>query len=223
MSGTDRERSDLLVEGKNDAHAIRHLLTQRGFGYGGYGDEPPPPLPIFSAPAEGIDRLLAQVGVKVRSSTGRAVGFVMDTNDCPQDRWRAVASRLCEVGVDVDAEIPSTGFIGESRQYKTRVGVWLMPDNRRSGALEDFLADLVDPDDRLLSHARKATGEARTLGAEFGEGDTQKAVIHAWLAWQREPGLPYGTAIRARYFTNDTPAADNFVSWFRRLYQVPVE
>lgn len=219
MTGADREPSILLVEGTDDKHAIRHLLMQRGFGY---GDEPPPPLPIL-IPTEGIDGLLARIGVTVRSSTGRAAGFVMDTNDCPQDRWRDVASRLSEVGVDVDAEIPSAGFVGESRRYKTRVGVWLMPDNRRSGALEDFLADLVDSGDRLLSHAQKATGEAQTLGAKFREGDTQKAVIHAWLAWQRKPGLRYGTAIRARYFSHDTPAADSFVGWFRRLYQVPAE
>lgn len=221
MTGTDRERSVLLVEGKDDEHAIWHLLGQRGFGY--KKRPPPPPLPIPRALAGGIDRLLDGIGVTVRSSTGGSAGFVMDANDHPQDRWRKVASRLSQVDVDVDAEIPSTGFVGESRQYKTRVGVWLMPDNRRSGALEDFLADLVDPGDRLLSHAQKATGEAQTLGAKFREGDTQKAVIHAWLAWQRKPGRPYGTAIRARYFSHDTPAADNFVNWFRRLYQVPVE
>lgn len=207
MTGTDRKRSVLHVEGKDDEHAIWHLLGQRGLGYG--DEPPPPPLPIPKALAGGIDDLLAGIGVAVRSSTGGSAGFVMDTNDCPQDRWRAVASRLSQVGVDVDAEIPSEGFVGESRQYMTRVDVWLMPDNRRSGALEDFLADLVEPSDRLLPHARKATSEARTLGADFGEGDAQKAVIHAWLAWQRKPGLPYGTAIRARYFGHDTPAADS--------------
>lgn len=221
MTGTNMERSVLLVEGKDDEHAIWHLLGQHGFGY--RKNPPPPPLPVPKALAGGIDSLLAGIRVTVRSNTGRAAGFVMDANDRPQDRWRKVASRLNQVGVDVDAEIPSTGFVGESRQYKTRVGVWLMPDNQRSGALEDFLADLVDPGDRLLSHARKATGEALTLGAKFGNGNTQKAVIHAWLAWQCDPGLPYGTAIRARYFSHNTPAANSFVGWFRRLYQVQVE
>ena len=109
--------------------------------------------------------------------------------------------------------------MGESRDFKTRVGVWLMPDNQRSGALEDFLADLVDCGDQLLPHAREATNDARTLGADFRKRDTQKAMVHAWLAWQRDPGCPYGTAIRAHYFRHDTAVADSFVNWFQRLYR----
>lgn len=219
MTAADRQRSVLLVEGKDDVHAIWHLLGQRGFGYGSYGiDPPPPPLPEPKAPGQGIDDVLAGIGLTVRSGTGRSAGFVVDANDCLRDRWKAVASRLGQVGVAVPKMIPSEGFVGVSREYKARVGVWLMPDNQRSGALEDFLADLVDPDDRLLPHARQATKEARMLGAEFREPDTKKAVIHSWLAWQRVPGLPYGTALRARYFRHDTAVADSFVDWFQRLY-----
>ena len=217
MTGTDRQRSVLLVEGTDDEHVIRHLLGQRGFGYG--NGNPPPPLPI-PKPQGGIKDLLKGIRGAVRSNTGRAAGFVVDANDCPRDRWKAVAARLNQVGVATAEMIPSEGFVGESPDYKTRVGVWLMPDNRRSGALEDFLADLVDDGDRLLPHARKATSSARTLGADFREANTRKAVIHAWLAWQRKPGLRYGIAIRARYFRDDTAVADSFVSWFQRLYLV---
>ncbi len=152
------------------------------------------------------------------SSTNRSAGFVLDANDRPQDRWRAVASRLCRVGVATPAQIPFEGFIGTSSEYAARVGVWLMPDNRRSGILEDFLADLVDGGDRLFVLAQKATARAKELGAGFPEQSTPKAVIHAWLAWQEKPGLPYGLAIHARYFGRDSPAARGFVDWFRRLY-----
>ena len=51
--------------------------------------------------------------------------------------------------------------------------------------------------------------------------DSDKAVLHTWLAWQQVPGLPYGTAMRARYFRDDSPAAQAFVSWFRTVFSIP--
>ena len=115
--------------------------------------------------------------------------------------------------------------MGESDAYNARVGVWLMPDNQEEGihgegTLERFLETLVDDDDSLFRYAREATARAKTdHGASYPDGDIRKAVLHAWLAWQKEPGLPYGTAIRARYFMHDSPVAARFVAWFRRLFE----
>jgi hypothetical protein len=45
-----------------------------------------------------------------------------------------------------------------------------------------------------------------------------KARIHTWLAWQENPGLPFGTAITARYFGADSQEALKFVNWFNLLF-----
>ena len=110
-------------------------------------------------------------------------------------------------------------FVGESATYRARVGVWLMPDNEQDGALEHFLETLVAESDPLIEHARSATTQARELGARFGGNAHRKAVLHAWLAWQENPGLPYGSAIRARCFRHDSPVAGRFVAWFRRVFE----
>ena len=34
-----------------------------------------------------------------------------------------------------------------------------------------------------------------------------------------EPRLPYGTAIKAGYFRHDSPVAESFVGWFRRVFK----
>ena len=65
---------------------------------------------------------------------------------------------------------------------------------------------------------RGATELARSKGAHFSESDTIKAVIHAWLAWQQEPGKPYRLAMRAKYFRHDAAIAARFVDWFKALY-----
>ena len=95
-----------------------------------------------------------------------------------------------------------------------------MPDNQRSGELEDFLEDLISREDPLLPHARTSASQAMALGALFSDGDTQKAVIHTWLAWQEEPGKRFGSAITTRYFQHDRPVARRFVDWFRDVFRI---
>ena len=93
-----------------------------------------------------------------------------------------------------------------------------MPDNRRSGALEEFLQGLVRSKDLLLPIAEQSTHHAKAQGARFPDSAQIKAVLHAWLAWQARPGLPYGSAIRARYFGHDSAVALAFVGWFKKVF-----
>lgn len=94
-----------------------------------------------------------------------------------------------------------------------------MPDNQRSGALEVFLKDLVDNNDSLLPIAKNSTGLAKKHGALFPDSRNDKAVVRTWLAWQEEPGLPYGLAVSKHYFRHDTDIAVAFVRWFKRVFQ----
>ena len=97
-----------------------------------------------------------------------------------------------------------------------------MPDNRKTGALEDFLRDLIDEGDLLPPLAEDSSRKAKQLGAQYSDGDYWKAVLHTWLAWQKEPGRPYGTAIKARYFGADGATAERFINWFRNVFGVGV-
>jgi hypothetical protein len=200
----------LYVEGKDDKNAIAHLLVRHGL-----------PWSIDHFVDSGNKtKVLQAIGVSVPAGTGKSLGFILDANGDPGSTWQSVMSRLGGVGVDVPSAIPADGFVGESKQFGARVGVWIMPDNRRSGALEDFLKDLIRQGDRLLPHAEDSTGKAKKLGAQYGDMDTRKAVLHSWLAWQKQPGLPYGSAIRAHYLQVDSVAARQFVAWFGRLFGV---
>lgn len=93
-----------------------------------------------------------------------------------------------------------------------------MPDNRRSGALEPFLRDLVDTNDQLLPLAVRSTDSAKKAGAQFPDTRRDKAVLRTWLAWQKEPGLPYGLAVSKHYFRHDMALAGRFVAWFKRVF-----
>ena len=167
------ERPRLWVEGDDDLHTILHLLIRLGIGC----DESPLQnyLPCITKSGD-KDKLLRNVRLSVSTSTGRAVGFVLDADSSLQNRWMAMSSRLREAGVDPPEDIPPEGFMGESQTYRTRVGVWLMPDNQQEGTLEDFLRTLVEEEDPLLPHAQESTTQAkRRHGANYHNVDEKKS------------------------------------------------
>ena len=181
------ERSRLHVEGNDDVHAVKHLLLRHGIDCPISGDKRPqrefaPNAPEIKA-AGNKDAVLTAIEPAVPVSNGRSVGFVLDADAEPRDRWRAVCRRLEAFGLDLPDEIPPEGFVDDVAEFRARVGVWLMPDNRREGALEEFLQDLVDDRDPILPIAKTSTTEALTKGAKFPRAKHRKAVLHAWLAW----------------------------------------
>ncbi len=224
---TGSERSVLRVEGPDDKHVLIHLLGRHGIDL-----EQSAWFPSIEtagdgagAPGDGRSAILQGLRNAVRLGEGKAVGFVLDADDSVEKTWRAVSDRLEKAGMAPPPAIPEGGFVGVSTEYTTRVGVWLMPDNRQEGTtgegtLERFLEALVEEEDPLLPHAREATRQAREVhGANYPARAVRKAVLHAWLAWQEEPGLRYGTAIKARYLRNDAQTAKRFVAWFRRVFE----
>jgi len=133
-------------------------------------------------------------------------------------RWTQVKSELERVGVALPDAPTAGGTIVPGIQSGWRVGVWLMPDNQNRGQLEDFLGKLIPANDACWPHACDATRRAQELGARFPEQVLCKANIHTWLAWQESPGLPFGMAITAKYFTVDSAEALAFVGWFKQLF-----
>lgn len=198
----------LYVEGTDDQHVIRHLLKRHGVDVS----------EVEVKDAQGKDALLGVINTAVRTSTGRSVGFVLDADEAPQDRWRAVRDRLDGTGLNLPTDIPGAGFAGESETYQAQVGVWLMPDNHRAGALESFLEDLIASRDALIEHAKASTTVALKKGAAFPDSKRQKAELHTWLAWQETPGLPYGAALGAHFFDHNSNGALAFMKWFRRVF-----
>lgn len=45
-----------------------------------------------------------------------------------------------------------------------------------------------------------------------------KAIIYTWLAWQKEPGMPPGSAITAGSFDATVTEVDRLVGWLERLF-----
>lgn len=210
----------LLVEGRDDQWSIIALVSRHGLSF---EDSSMPRVAAAGDESEtddagGVSRLLATISGAAKNYPH--VGIVLDADlDLPA-RWQAVGDRLREVGIEVPAEIPPEGLIVRGVLADYRLGVWIMPDNRSPGMLEDFLSRLVPQDDPTWDLACESTVRAQALGAPLSPLHRSKGELHTWLAWRAQPGRPFGTALTAHYLQSDTPEALAFLKWFRDLFEV---
>ena len=200
----------LMVEGPDDEHVVKHICGERGLGsietihpYGG------------KAP------LLEGVGARLKESDITALGIILDADTDLQACWQAISARLIQAGYPNVPDAPSAvGTVVEATAdtLLPRVGIWLMPDNQIPGILEDFLRFLVPPGDPLFAHVEESLDSIPSGLCRFNDLKKPKARIHTWLAWQDEPGKPFGQAISARYLDPNLPAADTFAAWLQRTF-----
>lgn len=93
-----------------------------------------------------------------------------------------------------------------------------MPDNKETGILEDFLRFLVPPDCELFKYANSVLAAIPPAEVRFSKLAEPKALLHTWLAWQKDPGRPLGQSITAKYLDAGVGEVDVFISWLERLF-----
>lgn len=199
----------LLVEGKNDEHVVRNLLDCHVL----------PQIDTINNHG-GISNLLKDLPVHLKGSDINALGIIVDADTDMLARWSSLRDSLIKAGYATVPDLPSPeGTIllpPPNTLLPKKVGIWMMPDNQSNGILEDFLRLLIPTSNTLLHHAEKSIDSIPEGHRLFAEKDKSKALIHTWLAWQENPGLPFGTAIKAQYLK--AKVATNLINWLKKLF-----
>jgi uncharacterized protein DUF3226 len=204
-----RPRRAMLVEGPDDQGVLVAILRYLG------APERDPEV----RKADGIDDLLhRKLPVQLKESDLGQLGIVVDADSNAEDRWKAVRGVLTAAGYKKIAGKPPLGGAIIMESGLPTVGIWIMPDNSASGAVEQFAKLLVPADDKLWAQAEIAVGQAVAIERRFGLTGEMKAVMHTWLAWQKEPGRPMGQAITKRFLEPSAAGANDLCDWLRRLF-----
>ena len=168
-----------------------------------------------TAGAEVFQEMLEIVAVSTK--TAPIVGIVVDADDFPERRWQALRDRLIK-RYDKFPKHPPPGGLILPRQPNggARLGVWLMPDNCIEGMMESFLVKLAPDGDSLVACAAKALESLPEQ--RFRDAHRSKALLHTWLAWQREPGVRPALALKSRLLDPEHIQTQAFVSWLKELF-----
>jgi len=231
-SGSEKQNF-LLVEGDDDKHVFYNLLVHYKF---------PECFTIESKGGidgvkKGFDKIIANLDVELDRSDIKRLGIVVDADDDCGARWKSLRNRLAEVGYTTIPLNPAPDGTIIEQEDRPTVGIWLMPDNKSSGAIEDFVSSLIPFDDMfwLLADATiKSVVEIVEQDLNFQHLVTKvthynkinqpvwlsKARLRTWLAWQKEPGRPMGLAIKNKYVDVDVSQAQQLIAWLCRLFEI---
>lgn len=195
----------LLVEGQDDRHVVGHMLKMAETQVLSHDD---------IVDKKGVNNLLRAVTVEMKAPGREVLGIVLDANDAPRARWQSVGDRLKSADV-VLPQSPVRG--GAIIQGTPRVGVWLMPNNRSLGQLEDFVSTMIPDDEPAWPLARKYIADIPPEHRQFSEAKARKAEVHAWLASRRQPGR-LGEAVARGDLGIEGVLCRQFLAWIATLF-----
>ncbi len=205
----DKAQNYLWVEGDDDSNVCYHLLKH-------YQLE----KSIVIVDKKGIGNILSTLKVGIKGSGPQRLGIVVDVDVNLESSWQGLSTRLIESGYDTVPISPNPGGTIIAQEGLPVVGIWLMPDNKIPGMLEDFVSFLLPPDDLLWPMAEDILQKVVEQDCRFRPTYRIKAKIHTWLAWQEEPGKPMGQAITKHYLDAEAPHAQEVISWIRKLFDL---
>lgn len=176
----------VLVEGKDDLNVVAHLL-RRHLNI----EDVKQRLNIQDK--QSVDKLLRDLRNDLQRSELKRLGIIVDADTDIEARWAAIRDRLlnlADIEINVPEKLTAEGLVFDAKRQDrvVKVGVWVMPDNQLPGILEDFIAFLVPPGDKLWPRMKQCIADIPQAERRFIPERQSKAEIHTWLAWQEEPG-----------------------------------
>lgn len=236
----------LFLEGQDDVHAIGMML--KGLGITKLRDKKDKSIGPLKLTFNSIDHNSPELDIlhsesvhkAMKAFRGRlvnteepknAVGLIVDFDrqeDNRPEQARNMLQELHDNNNDLEWTFPGSftdpaGTILEPQNDNTpRVGVWLMPNNQDPGMLETFLQALVpEHAKRRADYACEVTNQAKQeYGAPYKDVHKEKASVHTFLAWEKKPGNPFGTAFESNSLDPHSEAAKPFIAWFCKLFDV---
>src|SRR2546421_5052279 len=158
----DKYENYLLVEGSDDKHVFRHLLDHYHI---------PQQFKIKDEhfeikDHEGIDNLLnlktLRTYLKIVDEP-RRFGIVVDADTDLAARWQTLSDILKNSGYSIIPITPKPEGTILREDGRPVVGIWLMPDNKVPGMLEDFASFLRPKDDLLWPIANDVVQKVKVV------------------------------------------------------------
>ena len=209
MQDSNSQSCVLLVEGQDDKHVVRHIYERKGLEKN-----------FCIKDKNNNVELLKSIPTEVKAPDRTVVGIVLDADDDLNATWHSVKNRLIALGNDYfdPSDLPivpdPTGTIVEGRR---RIGIWLMPDNKSPGELEDFIEKMIPSSDPVWPLSKHYINSIPKGERKFKQGKVLRAEIHAWLATRREP-RKMGSAIGFSDLAIGVENTNTFVEWLRKLF-----
>ncbi len=199
----------LIGEGKDEVRFFKSLLKFLDISHIGVEDY------------EGKDKLekyLKTLKTRPGFSQLTSIGITRDADNLPpKSAFDSICSRLLKVGLPVPRNM------AEKTTETPSINIFIFPNNRDSGMLEDLCLESVK-DDGTMSCVEQYL-ECVKNNANREPNNFAKAKLHAWLASKEIPDKRLGEAAEAGYWDWESAAFNGlkeFIFSFRNDDSNPI-
>ncbi|MFR9562528.1 MAG: DUF3226 domain-containing protein [Rikenellaceae bacterium] len=209
-------KSLLLVEGKSEMCLIGELCSLYDID-----------INFKTVNNNSITNLKISLKTHLKSTNEyNKIWVIIDADTNFESAWQSIRDILMRSGkysiIKHNTPIPRKGIIVYPDDANDiTIGVWIMPNNKDNGMLEDFLISLIKCNDTLYGKAANIVDEIEAERSShpnvYKSVHKSKAVIHTWLAWQDAPGESLGTAVKKKMFSTDKNLCKKFTEWLNAL------
>ncbi|MCX7093972.1 MAG: hypothetical protein NTY50_11050 [Methylobacter sp.] len=216
----------LLVEGKDDQDFFN---TYCGLTIGKNKVEVFPPKTLDASSGDGWANLIKNMPLllgQLKNGDIEKLGIVLDA-DYPPDNSGGFISRYALITKQLELVgyiIPKKPIYGEGDIFShsnglPSIGLWIMPNHRENGMLEDFIGKMISSDADQQSLLKYVDHSIDKLPVTLFDKTLRvtKARIFTWRAWQNRPGLPLNKALNDGIL--DRNATSSFSAWLTNVFK----
>ena len=202
--------SAIIVEGKTDEKFLKHFCVSVGLKC---------PKIIEKG---GIANILdyEKLRVDVVAPNRNFLGIIFDANNKLQDSWTELSEILSTCHISIPPSPNPDGTIVLSEGEEPHIGIWVMPNNRESGELEDLITPMIPANDPVWRDASSFLDKF----AEYDDGklakNLRKSIIQGLLETREyfDDATDMSRSSKLDFkWLNYTPLCKKFEEWLENL------
>jgi len=192
------KKNILLVEGSNDKAFFERICKKHGLNYTVKVSNPVDFVPSdkggFNSKQGVINSLETLLPLlEDEDSAFNKIAIILDA-DITGDNNGGFSKTISQVeGKAVDFKYNKHSHCNPGIELKHTdknmhaLGVWVMPDNKSDGTIEDWIKNkIIESERQLFDHACKVVSNLPVT--KFSDNSIAKAELATWLSWQNQPG-----------------------------------
>lgn len=212
----------LLVEGKSDEAFYNEVFKKMEIR-ASVKVAPPRSFGAHANNKEGVFKLLPTLLQQLTDGSLSRLAVVVDA-DFVTEHGLGFAGTLDRVtgilngyGFNIVRRPGVSGFLFTHAEGFHDVGVWIMPNNRNDGMLEDWIQMVIDPTESSL-FAQAVNACAALNAPKFKPIHKIKAHVATWLSWQTAPGRGMEYSIQEELVNWNSLQAKNLSNWLNHVF-----
>jgi hypothetical protein len=200
-----KQTSALLLEGNDDCHIVEKFCNNNEIEFN-----------FCFHNCEGYNKVLSKLNVLLREKNINTIGIILDADNDINKSYQDIKSKAEKFYKKLPNNIPEKGLIHNEKELP-KLGIWIMPNNKDNGALEEFYLELAaDIDTDFINDVIKQADDKNLTS--FKKQHKNKAIMHTYFAWQDKPGTPLHTSINKIALDNNQDIAKAFKKWLTDLF-----